>query len=350
MNAEFDSELRQDFLIEAGELIERLGEQLVGLETAPDDSELLNAVFRAFHTVKGGAGFMAIEPMVLLCHHAEDLLNEARNGTVVLGAAHMDALLEALDLLHGMMAALGADMPLAIPPAALLQRLLPAVAGARASIGHSHVLGPELRTHAGARAVLHKLLAKAALRLRHHGLLAGALSVRVRFLGVDARWEADLAFDPCDDTRSLLRLLTRLTDGAGRGRLPGPVRAKPLAVAVTLHRLVERARTTPSLFGEAPRVRALDAALDRINARFGPNAVHFGGMQRALDHAAAPMRIPFSRIPDAAAEDESGAHALWQQAYDRARVLAEAAHRRAEQDRSPRDAKLEAPRDPRRRP
>ncbi len=227
---------------------------------------------------------------------------------------------------------------------------LPAVAGERASIGHSHVLGPELRTLAGARAVLHKLLAKAALRLRHHGLLAGALSVRVRFLGVEARWEADLAFDPCDDTRSLLRLLARLTDGAGRGRLPGPARAKPLAVAVTLHRLVERARTTPSLFGEAPRARALDAALDRINARFGPNAVHFGGMQRALDHAAAPMRIPFSRIPDIAAEDESGAHALWQQAYDRARVLAEAAHRRAEQGRPPRDAKLEAPRDPRRRP
>ena len=132
MNAEFDSELRQDFLIEAGELIERLGEQLVGLETAPDDAELLNAVFRAFHTVKGGAGFMAIEPMVLLCHHAEDLLNEARNGTVVLGAAHMDALLEALDLLNGMMAALGADTPLAVPPAALLQRLLPVVAGSAA--------------------------------------------------------------------------------------------------------------------------------------------------------------------------------------------------------------------------
>ena len=132
MNAEFDSELPQDFLIEAGELIERLGEQLVGLEAAPDDSELLNAVFRAFHTVKGGAGFMAIEPMVLLCHHAEDLLNEARNGTVVLGAAHMDALLEALDLLNGMMTALGADMPLTVPPTALLQRLLPVVAGSAA--------------------------------------------------------------------------------------------------------------------------------------------------------------------------------------------------------------------------
>ena len=125
MNAEFDSELRQDFLVEAGELLQRLGEQLVGLEAAPGDGELLNAVFRAFHTVKGGAGFLALEPMVLLCHHAEDLLNEARNGNVVLGAIHMDALLEALDLLNDMMAAVGAGVPLGMPPPALLESLLP---------------------------------------------------------------------------------------------------------------------------------------------------------------------------------------------------------------------------------
>ncbi|MFC5436778.1 chemotaxis protein CheA [Rhodanobacter umsongensis] len=125
MNAEFDLELRQDFLVEAGELLQRLGEQLVGLETAPRDSELLNAVFRAFHTVKGGAGFLALEPMVVLCHHAEDLLNEARNGNVLIGASHMDALLEALDLLNAMMAAVSADAPLSVPPAALLASLLP---------------------------------------------------------------------------------------------------------------------------------------------------------------------------------------------------------------------------------
>jgi two-component system, chemotaxis family, sensor kinase CheA len=125
VNAEFDSELRQDFLVEAGELLQRLGEQLVGLEAAPGDGELLNAVFRAFHTVKGGAGFLALEPMVLLCHHAEDLLNEARNGKVVLGAIHMDALLEALDLLNDMMAAVSAEAPLGMPSPALLESLLP---------------------------------------------------------------------------------------------------------------------------------------------------------------------------------------------------------------------------------
>ncbi|MFC5440708.1 chemotaxis protein CheA [Rhodanobacter ginsenosidimutans] len=123
MTAEFDNELRQDFLVEAGELVQALGEQLIGLEANPHDSELLNAVFRAFHTVKGGAGFLAIEPMVHLCHHAEDLLNGARNGAVILDAPLMDALLEALDLLNDMMAALGADAPLAMPPPALLQRL-----------------------------------------------------------------------------------------------------------------------------------------------------------------------------------------------------------------------------------
>ena len=125
MNAEFDNELRQDFLVEAGELVERLGEQLVGLESAPDDNELLNAVFRAFHTVKGGAGFLALEPMVELCHHAEDLLNAARNHTVVLAAAQMDALLEALDLLTAMMRALADETALVAAPPALLQRLLP---------------------------------------------------------------------------------------------------------------------------------------------------------------------------------------------------------------------------------
>ncbi len=130
MDPSFDAELRDDFLVEAGELVERLGEQLVGLEAAPQDAELLNAVFRAFHTVKGGAGFLNVEPMVQLCHHAEDLLNEARNGSVLIDAARMDALLEALDLLQAMMAALAANDTMAMPPPALLVRLTPPKKGA----------------------------------------------------------------------------------------------------------------------------------------------------------------------------------------------------------------------------
>jgi two-component system chemotaxis sensor kinase CheA len=128
MDPSLDSELRDDFLVEAGELVERLSEQLVELEANPREAELLNAVFRAFHTVKGGAGFLAIEPMVQLCHHAEDLLNVARNGALVLDSAQMDALLEALDLLNAMMDALRSGASMAMPPPALLKRLTPGAA------------------------------------------------------------------------------------------------------------------------------------------------------------------------------------------------------------------------------
>ncbi|NUO71670.1 MAG: chemotaxis protein CheA, partial [Frateuria sp.] len=118
MDPSLDAELRDDFLVEAGELVERLSEQLVELEANPREAELLNAVFRAFHTVKGGAGFLAIEPMVQLCHHAEDLLNAARNGALVLDSGQMDALLEALDLLNAMMDALRSGASMAMPPPA----------------------------------------------------------------------------------------------------------------------------------------------------------------------------------------------------------------------------------------
>jgi two-component system chemotaxis sensor kinase CheA len=128
MDPSLDSELRDDFLVEAGELVQRLGEQLVALEAAPRDADLLNAVFRAFHTVKGGAGFLGVEPMVQLCHHAEDLLNEARAGRFVLDSVQMDALLEALDLLNDMMAALAASTDMPQAPATLLRRLQPPAA------------------------------------------------------------------------------------------------------------------------------------------------------------------------------------------------------------------------------
>jgi len=130
MDANLDSELRDDFLVEAGELVQRLGEQLIELEASPHDRELLNAVFRVFHTVKGGAGFLGVEPMVQLCHCAEELLNDARNGKLVLNSAHMDALLEALDLLNGMMVALASGAAMSPPPQALLARLQPAVEAA----------------------------------------------------------------------------------------------------------------------------------------------------------------------------------------------------------------------------
>src|SRR5579875_3271174 len=94
----------------------------------------------------------------------------------------------------------------------------------RGSVGHSHVLEPALRTPRGARAVLTKLLVKVAMRLRSYGLMAGALSIRIRFLGVEHRFEHDVAFDPTDDSRALLHRMNEALDRAAprRGGLPFP--------------------------------------------------------------------------------------------------------------------------------
>ncbi len=94
-----DDELLQDFLIEAGEILESLSEELVSLEQSPDDMDLLNTVFRGFHTIKGGAGFLAIDAMVALCHRSEDIFNLLRNGERSITADLMDTILPVLDVL-----------------------------------------------------------------------------------------------------------------------------------------------------------------------------------------------------------------------------------------------------------
>lgn len=101
-------EIAADFLIEAQEILDRLGEQLVTLEQDASDSEQLNAVFRGFHTLKGGAGFLGIQPMVNLCHAAEETLGLVRAGQATLEPLHFDAAQQSLDWLQQMLDAIGA--------------------------------------------------------------------------------------------------------------------------------------------------------------------------------------------------------------------------------------------------
>ncbi|EML7991087.1 chemotaxis protein CheA [Stenotrophomonas maltophilia] len=96
-------DITADFIIEAQEILDRLGEQLVSLEQAPQDSDQLNAVFRGYHTLKGGAGFLGVTAMVELCHAAEEALGAARAGQAVLQAHHFDAAQQSLDYLQSML-------------------------------------------------------------------------------------------------------------------------------------------------------------------------------------------------------------------------------------------------------
>jgi two-component system chemotaxis sensor kinase CheA len=95
-----DDEILQDFLVEAGEILELLSEQLVELEQRPDDRNLLNAIFRGFHTVKGGAGFLQLDAMVECCHATENLFDILRNGKRDVTPALMDVVLQALDTVN----------------------------------------------------------------------------------------------------------------------------------------------------------------------------------------------------------------------------------------------------------
>ncbi len=114
----FADDIAADFILEAQEILDRLGEQLVTLEQSPQDSDQLNAVFRGFHTLKGGAGFLGINAMVELCHAAEETLGMARSGKAVLQAHHFDAAQQSLDWLQAMLDAVSAGTdPQHAPPA-----------------------------------------------------------------------------------------------------------------------------------------------------------------------------------------------------------------------------------------
>ncbi|PKG56573.1 chemotaxis protein CheA [Shewanella sp. GutDb-MelDb] len=111
MSFDVDEEILQDFLIEAGEILELLQEQLVTLENNPDDTDLLNAIFRGFHTVKGGAGFLSLTPMVDVCHEAENTFDLLRTGKRQVSANLMDVILQAVDAINTMFAETQADQP-----------------------------------------------------------------------------------------------------------------------------------------------------------------------------------------------------------------------------------------------
>jgi len=175
------------------------------------------------------------------------------------------------------------------------------------SLGHSHVLPPELRNPEGALGVLMRLTQKAAMRLRKQGFYATAMSISVR---CDHRYQTspgggrDAQFGQMQDTGFFLQVLQKLWL-SGLQELQ-----RPKAVNVTLHGLVLVGQHTPDLFDspEAPmaampvaRDRAkLDAAMDKLNKTYGKNTLYFAASHDARDTA--PMRIAFNRIPDVETE------------------------------------------------
>jgi len=170
--------------------------------------------------------------------------------------------------------------------------------GSGKTIGHGHVLPPAKRNHADAQAVLHRLLQKAAMRLRHSRLYASVLSVSVDYLD-DATWSDELRLGETQDTLRLTHALNDLW-----AKRPAKFdRLKPLRIGVHLTGLIDMKLHTPDLFEEGTeRTRGkLFEAMDHLNKVLGKNTVYLGGAHGATKDA--PMRIAFTRIPEPEIEE-----------------------------------------------
>jgi two-component system chemotaxis sensor kinase CheA len=113
-------DLLQDFLQEASDMLSDVDNKLVDLEKMPDDRRLLNDIFRGFHTIKGGAGFLNATELVTLCHLTENLFDRLRNGEMTLSPELMDTIMAATKGVRDMFGELGqAIQPRPAPPEVL---------------------------------------------------------------------------------------------------------------------------------------------------------------------------------------------------------------------------------------
>src|SRR4030067_3377918 len=122
-------DLLSDFLLEAGEMLSEVDSKLMDLEEFPEDSKLLNEIFRGFHTIKGGAGFLNASELVALCHIIENLFDKLRNRELVLGAELMDVIFAATAEVRRMFGALQQGLQPAAAPGQMLEDLKAALSG-----------------------------------------------------------------------------------------------------------------------------------------------------------------------------------------------------------------------------
>jgi DNA polymerase IV len=157
------------------------------------------------------------------------------------------------------------------------------------SISHSSVLGPEKRNPADAFAVLDRLTQKAAMRLRKAGFYAARLAIAVKYLD-GSRWDSEMRLVDTQDTVVFLHALDKLWLGRPKDH------RTILQVGMAYSDLVSEADHTGSLFAMESRSKSLYSTLDKLNARFGKQAVYFASAHKARDRGG--LHIAFNHIPD----------------------------------------------------
>ena len=184
----------------------------------------------------------------------------------------------------------------------------PVSTGVQKSLGHSHVMAPEFRSQEGAWAVAHKLLHKAAMRLRMEKFYTGSMAVTIRFAMTKQQaarmktkrhfsglnhtgWGMEARFRDCRDTLTLLEVLR----GIWSQRPQGEDFQRPFFVGVTLRNLIPESEYQAELFIDPNNRAELSATMDKLNLKYGHTTLHFAGMLPARESA--PTRIAFTQIP-----------------------------------------------------
>ena len=165
----------------------------------------------------------------------------------------------------------------------------------KSTVGHSHVLEPELRSREGACGVLHRLLQKAAMRLRQYGLSTAQLAISLRYLD-GRRWKDVREITPTQDVLQLTAVMSSMLACL-------PAIGTPLKVSLALNKVAPiEAIPLPMFQHVGPSRNALNESLDAINKKYGKNTIYLGPAWNAL--SSAPMRIAFNHIPDLEVDDD----------------------------------------------
>ncbi|MGC4032941.1 MAG: hypothetical protein QM754_14630 [Tepidisphaeraceae bacterium] len=169
----------------------------------------------------------------------------------------------------------------------------------RSVVGHSNVLEPKYRNEEGARAMMIRLLCKAASRIRHYGYFAFGLSLCIRH-DCGRVWADRIGLNGVQDTPTILTQFARLWQRRQKMRQHLVERREfvgsPMKVSVDLSGLERDANVPATLFDALDRPRRLSFAMDQINRRYGPHTMFFGSMHSCREHM--DDKIAFGRIPD----------------------------------------------------
>ena len=278
-------ELLQDFLVEAGDLLAGVDNKLVDLERTPDDKGLLNDIFRGFHTIKGGAGFLNATELVALCHLTENLFDKLRNGELALTSEIMDAILDATATIRQMFGDLQQGVQPGAADPALMERLSLAIEGKVEAVAAVAQAAPASGSAAGKKAAAEPAGAEPDWELLHAAATGGDVAATLPVQSDEVKPEEEII------KQALGRRATDRPGGAGPVGRRETERQRDTSIRVDTARLDQVLNLSGEIGLTKNRLNALRS--DILSGRTDNETLH------ALDLAVSQLDLLVSDLQNA---------------------------------------------------